>query len=98
MEASAIGTAYLRIDLLPSNDQPQIRALFREYLDARLRAIDILRNKSEAQQEFARAAEIQQRIGDRALAASKNDSTQNSTRLLMPAINDMIDVTTARMI
>jgi hypothetical protein len=28
------------------------------------------------------------------LAASKNDSTQNSTRLLMPAINDMIDVTT----
>jgi hypothetical protein len=98
MEASAIGTAYLRIDLLPSNDQPQIRALFREYLDARLRAIDILRNKSEAQQEFARAAEIQQRIWDRALAASKNDSTQNSTRLLMPAINDMIDVTTARMI
>jgi hypothetical protein len=32
------------------------------------------------------------------LAASKNDSTQNSTWLLMPAINDMIDVTTARMI
>jgi hypothetical protein len=48
----------------------------------------------EARQEFARAGEIQQQIWSRALAASKNDSTQNSTWLLMPAINDMIDVTT----
>ncbi len=97
-EANTIGTAYLRIDLLPASDQPEIRALFREYLDARLRAFEILRNRSEARQEFARAGEIQQQIWSRALAASKNDSTQNSARLLMPAINDMIDVTTARMI
>jgi hypothetical protein len=97
-EANAIGTAYLRIDLLPSAEQPEIRTLFREYLDARLRAFEILRNRSGAREEFARAAEVQQRIWDRALAASRNDSTQNSARLLMPAINDMIDVTTARMI
>lgn len=97
-EANTIGTAYLRIDLLPAADQPEIRALFREYLDARLRAFEVLRNRSEARQEFARASEIQQQIWYRALVASKNDSTQNSTRLLMPAINDMTDVTTARMI
>jgi ABC-type glycerol-3-phosphate transport system permease component len=96
-EANTIGTAYLRIDLLPASDQPQIRALFREYLGARLRAFEVLRNRDEARQEFARAGEIQQ-IWSRALTASKNDSTQNSARLLMPAINDMMDVTTARMI
>jgi ABC-type glycerol-3-phosphate transport system permease component len=94
-EANTIGTAYLRIDLLPAADQPEIRALFREYLDARLRAFEILRNRSEARQEFTRAGESS-RSG---LAPwPKNDSTQNSARLLMPAINDMIDVTTARMI
>ena len=35
-EANAIGTAYLRIDLLPAAVQPAMRQSFREYLDARL--------------------------------------------------------------
>src|SRR5262245_2274359 len=35
-EANAIGTAYLRIDLLPAASQPPLRAMFREYVDARL--------------------------------------------------------------
>ena len=35
-EANAIGTAYLRIDLLPEASQPVLRQLFREYLDSRL--------------------------------------------------------------
>jgi hypothetical protein len=97
-EANAIGTAYLRIDMLPSNDQPQIRALFRDYLDARLRGIQLLRSGGSASQEFARATELQAQIWNRALESSKSDSTQNSNRLLMPAINEMIDVTTSRMI
>jgi len=32
-EANAIGTAYLRLDMLAA-DQPEMRRLFREYLDA----------------------------------------------------------------
>jgi hypothetical protein len=35
-ESNAIGTAYLRIDLLPGDAQPDIGALFRRYADARL--------------------------------------------------------------
>src|SRR5713226_6869155 len=31
-EFNAIGTAYLRLDLLPPNQQPEMRHLFREYL------------------------------------------------------------------
>jgi hypothetical protein len=62
-EANAIGTAYLRIDMLPANDQMEIRALFREYLDARLSAFESLRNRGAARQEFARAAEIQVQQG-----------------------------------
>ena len=34
-EANAIGTAYLRIDLLPGDAQPAMRELFRRYTDAR---------------------------------------------------------------
>jgi hypothetical protein len=32
-EANAIGAAYLRIDLLPGDAQPEARELFRRYLD-----------------------------------------------------------------
>src|SRR6266849_4254262 len=39
-EANAIGTAYLRLDLLPEIEQPTLRDLFRRYLDARLRVYE----------------------------------------------------------
>ena len=35
-EANAIGTAYLRLDLLASGDQSDLREMFRGYLDSRL--------------------------------------------------------------
>jgi len=44
----------------------------------------------------ARAAQIQQEIWSRAVSASRADPSQNVARLLLPALNDMIDVTTDR--
>src|SRR5450432_4901046 len=35
-ETNAIGTTYLRLDLLPTNAQPELRELFGKYLDKRL--------------------------------------------------------------
>jgi hypothetical protein len=35
-ETNAVGTAYLRIDLLPAERQPALRDLFRQYVQARL--------------------------------------------------------------
>ena len=40
-EANAIGTAYLRIDLLPTDAQPAMRALFRRYAEVRATAYQI---------------------------------------------------------
>ena len=97
-EANAIGTAYLRLDLLPTGDQPGIRHLFRDYLDARVRAYEKFAHREVAGQEFARASELQQQIWFQALTASRADQTQNSVRLLLPALNEMIDVTTSRAI
>src|SRR4051812_42876968 len=36
-EANAMGTAYLRIDLVPANAQPKLREAFRNYVDARIK-------------------------------------------------------------
>lgn len=97
-EANAIGTAYLRLDELPAERQPKLRALFRDYLDVRLRVYEKLPDVEAADKELTRAAHLQQEIWSDAVVASRNDSTNNSARLLLPAINEMIDVTTSRTI
>ena len=95
-EANAIGTAYLRLDLLPAGEQPALRRSFREYLDARLSVYEKMPDLDAAEREIARAATIQNTIWSQAIAAARNDPTGGAPRLLLPAINEMIDVTTSR--
>jgi hypothetical protein len=95
-EANAIATAYQRLDLVPTADQSELRHLFREYLNARIRGFERILDRPLANEEFARAARIAEQIWSRALVASRSDPTQNSSRLLLPALNQMSDVATQR--
>lgn len=95
-EANAIGTAYLRLDELPAAEQPELRRLFHEYLDARLEVYGKLPDQHAVALELAHCAQLQQEIWTRAVTASRGDPTNNAARLLLPAINEMIDVTTTR--
>jgi hypothetical protein len=95
-EANNIGTAYLRLELLPPADGADLRPMFREYLDTRLRAYAKLPELDAAAIEFANAARMQQLIWSRAVAATRTAPTPATAMLLLPAINSMIDVTTAR--
>ena len=95
-EANAIGTAYLRIDELPHDSQPEMRGLFREYLNARLETQASLPDIEAAERGMAHSSILQQQIWSGAVAGSRNDPTQNAARLLLPAINDMMDVSTER--
>jgi len=97
-EANAIATAYLRLDLLPATEQLDLRHLFRQYLDTRLNMYRRLPDLAAADQELARAQRIQQEIWSGAVAGSHADPTQNAVRMLLPALNEMMDLTTARSI
>jgi hypothetical protein len=93
-EANAIGTAYLRLDLLPPAAQPDLRESFRRYLDTRLAAYRALPDLAKAEAELARAAGMQQEIWKKSLAAAAG--SQPATMLLLPALNEMFDITTTR--
>jgi hypothetical protein len=95
-EANAIATAYQRLDLVPTADQSELRHLFREYLDARLQGFQRILDRPVASEEFARAARIERQIWSRALSASRSDPTQNSSRLLLPSLDQMSDVANER--
>ena len=96
-EANAIGTAYLRLDLLPVGDQAVMRENFRTYLDARLSAYKKLDDPAAANAEFARANSLQGEIWRRGVSGSRAaEAHPDAARLLLPALNQMIDITTTR--
>ena len=68
-ETNAIGTAYLRLDLLPASAQPALRDLFRRYLDSRLEVYRKLPDLDAAKAELARSTQLQGEIWSQAVAA-----------------------------
>lgn len=94
-EANAIGTAYLRIDLLPVEAQAPLRKKFGQYVDSRLAFWRKLKDADEARKELDRSAKIQGEIWADAVRAGKGNNT--AQMLLLPALNEMIDITTLRL-
>jgi hypothetical protein len=84
-EANAIGTEYLRADLLPDAEQAKVRALLRDYLDQRV--LFYQTNDGERLQQINRAtAELQAELWSAVLAAAR------PTPLLALAVSGMNDV------
>jgi len=97
-EANAIGTAWLRIDLLPPSAQPKMRDMFRTYVDSRIATYDkIDEDIAAARRELARSGELQNEIWAQSIAALKQpDARPNADLLVLPALNAMFDITTVR--
>jgi hypothetical protein len=95
-ETNAIGTAYLRLDLLPPSYQPKLRDDFRAYLDARLSVYRKLPDLEAAKTELSKATALQGQIWSQAVAACKEVNSPPVTSLLLSSLNEMIDITTTR--
>jgi len=98
-EANAVETAYMRIDLVDQQVQPELREQFRQYVDARLEMYRRLPDMKAAAPAMDRAKRLQGDIWKTAIAATRRSVDDPAgARLLLPAVNDMIDVTTTRMV
>jgi hypothetical protein len=95
-EANAIETAYLRLDLLPAPAQPALRDQFRRYTDARIMYFRTFPHLDEARALNRRAIALQRQIWQGATAAALERPDTRAAIITLPAINTMIDVTTAR--
>ena len=96
-EANAIGTAYLRIDLLPASVQPRLRETFRSYVDSRIETYHRLPDLAAAKTELARSQALQGEIWSQAVAAARAPGSSPGAELLvLPALNQMFDITTVR--
>jgi len=97
-EANAIGTAWLRLDLLPAQSQPALRDLFRQYVDSRLAAYRELSSSglAAARRELDHSAQLQNQIWRASVEAARSSPTVAATTVLLPALNEMFDIVTTR--
>jgi hypothetical protein len=96
-EANKIGTAYMRIDLLPEEAQPGMRNLFRSYLEARLESYDDVEDTTAVNAMLDSSAHLQGLIWKKTLVACEGMGVSEQDKvLLLTALNEMIDITTTR--
>jgi len=90
-----IGTAWLRVALLPADAQPPMRDLFRRYLDSRIEVYRKVPQMEAVKAELARSAKLQSEIWTLAITSSRAGTAQ-APMLLLPALNAMFDITTTQ--
>lgn len=96
-EANAIGTAYLRLDLLPPDARPEMQELFQQYLDLRLATYLTAQQDPAALAKLAETEVVQKEIWAKSVTKSvETGAHPDAGKLLLPALNDMFDIRTTR--
>jgi hypothetical protein len=97
-EANAIGTAWLRLDLLPENSKAEVRIMFHRYVESRARLWSAMSDKEKALQENENGMRQQSQIWRAAVAATEGETSGDARKLLLPALNSVFDIATTRLV
>ena len=95
-QVNALGTAWLRLDLVGGSGGDELRDLLRRYVDAE---VEVWRNLDDgARQEAAlkRVDSLQNKLWTKAVAVTKADKTQPLTLAILPPLNEVFDLATSR--
>lgn len=96
-EVNAIGTAYLRIDVVPEDARPELRRLFASYVDLRLATYANFKDEAATDARLAETSTMQNTIWEKAVTACQRPDVKGRPEvLLLPALNAMFDITTTR--
>jgi hypothetical protein len=96
-ETNAIGTAYLRLSMLPAATRAPIQQQFRRYADSRVETYHRLPDLDAALAEWRRTKKIQQDIWGQAVDATRAEGAPIALPMvLLPALNQMFDLAATR--
>lgn len=95
-EASAIGTAYRRADLLPQEAQPRLKEMLREYVHTRLETYQKIVDPEGFKAALERTTALQNEIWQEAVAGGQAAGTTTAHILLLPSLTQMFDLAATR--
>jgi hypothetical protein len=91
-EANAIGTTYLRAQLLPISIRREVKEVLRDYVEVRIQEGNIpLSNQGERQALLNIAAQNQAVLWRYALQAAEEDKSPVTSGLFIQTLNELID-------
>src|SRR5262245_42331364 len=93
-EANALGTAWLRADVLPEPQRSELKAVLKEYTADRV-ALFERRDPDEQAQLLSKVGGLQAKMWTLALAGAKDDAPLMA--LVLPPLNDVIDLHTTHL-
>lgn len=96
-EANNIGTAILRSDLYADSSRTLFRKDFKEYVETRISYYEVGANAKGVIKADSVSQIISGRLWKRATQLSKDPANLAATQQMIPALNDMIDITTTRL-
>jgi hypothetical protein len=98
-EVKAIGTAFLRADLLPEPGRTEVRERLFDYAKSRYVEPGTVRTRQELEKVVDRSVEIQSKIWPAVKSAlrQEGDMTNPEKALLVSGINDVLDTHTSRL-
>src|SRR5262245_15877047 len=88
-EANAIGTEFVRADLLPAAEASRVRSLLKQYLDQRIQFYET-DNNADVQQVDARVSSLQDEMWAAVVPSAKANPTQ-LTALVVSGMNDVLN-------
>jgi hypothetical protein len=92
-EANAIGTAYLRAQLLPEPEKTEISGLLRQYVDIRLEGV----RTGNLQNAITKSEKLHDQLWLQALAVGKKAPQPFPTGLFIQSLNEVIDIHSKRL-
>lgn len=91
-EANTIGTAILRVELLPQEYKKQANELFKEYVDLRVAIGQLDLTKRAQRNDYNnKIANLQRQLWSLAIAATNVDPRPVTTGAFVKSLNDVID-------
>jgi len=91
-EANALGTTYLRVQLLPEPARSALPALLRKYADTRVELAHAAYDKEHVRRIDAQATALQHEIWALAVAAARATPESELTSLFVESLNQTIDM------
>jgi len=95
-EANAIGTSYLRTQLLPPPDGPEIARLLSDYVNLRVEYSRRDQNFDQLRTVRRQTARMQNEFWARAVAYAQKDPNPVRAGLILQSLNQVIDLEAAR--